>query len=211
MTVARSHLTAIVDADLFEYPIGRHERLDTHSFIKWQFHRWLGSKMSLMASYEVQGMARQLFDLSQTQSPPGTLPIERPVIARMLRVEVNHFESLCRHDYGPLQNWQPCRADDGELRLFHQVVLDQVQDALDRRERRDLTKTDRAQKMRKRRMVEAMAAAGVDASILADPVFVDRCDQWLSDHWKSNRSPDAYERVLSHAAKERWFAPHRGN
>jgi hypothetical protein len=30
--------------------------------------------LRLMASFEVKGMARDLFDLAQTQSPMGTLP-----------------------------------------------------------------------------------------------------------------------------------------
>jgi hypothetical protein len=132
--MTRPHLTPITAAETFEYPVSARERLDGNSFVKWHHLRWLGSATFLMAGYEAQGMTRALFDLSQTQSPPGTLPRDMVQIARMLRVDHVYFEGLCRHDYGPLRGWLPCVTPEGELRLYHAVVLEQVMDAVDRRE-----------------------------------------------------------------------------
>jgi hypothetical protein len=200
-----AHLMAIPDAGVFDYPVGSTDRLDGHSFVKWQFHRWMSSDMYLMSSFEAQGMALALFCIAQTQTPAGTLPPDRQMIARLLRVDQVAFENLCRHQYGPLHNWTPCRADDGKMRLYHPVVLEQVLDALDRRERRSLVNSDRAVRQRKRRLVDALRAAGVDASVLANQVFVDRCDGWLCENWRTNRDEAAYSRVLSVAAREKWF------
>lgn len=198
------------DADLFDYPVPKSERLDGHHFVKWQSQRWLSSELCLMATFEVKGMARDLFDLAQSQSPPGTLPFAIPVIARLLRVDATLFEGLCRHDYGPLHNWQPCRCDDGEVRRYHPVVLGQIMDAMTRRESRALLTGSAAARQRRKRLTDALARAGVDARVLEDAVFVERCDTWLAEHWQTSRTDRAYAAVLSVAAKEKWFTPHRG-
>lgn len=204
------HLSTIPDDGPFAYPIHKADRLDGHSFVKWQHQRWLASDMHLMASYEVQGMARALFDLAQNQSPPGTLPMDRVVVARMLRVDPHHFESLCRHAYGPLRGWQPCLIDDGELRLYHAVVLEQVQDAFDRREARAVANNTKAIKARQVRMISELRAMGCNEALLRDAVLIERMEAWLTDHWKARRGPSAYERVLGVAQREGWFAPQRG-
>ena len=199
------HLSAVPDEGPFLYPIGRGERLDGQTFVKWWHHRWLASDLCLMASFEVKGMARDLFDLAQTQSPMGTLPRNMGVVARLLRVDVQHFESLCRHTYGPINGWQPCVTDDGELRLYHPVVLEQVQDALNRREAWLAKKSDAAVRERQRRLIAALRELKVSATVVADQALIDRMDQWLIDNWRSKRTAEAYHRVLSAAADGRWF------
>lgn len=202
-------ILSMIGDDLFLYPIDPGDRLDGQYFLKWKFHRWLSSDLHLCATYEVQGMARTLFDLAQTQSPPGTLPDDQATIAKLLRAESNHFKDLCRRNFGPLHNWRPCRTLDGKRRLYHPVVLDQIQEAMTRRESRELVNTDKSNKVRKRRIVEALKGHGVSADVLADPVFVDRCDAWLAEQWIGSRTEKAYVRVVEAAAREKWFTPYR--
>lgn len=199
------YLAAVPDEGPFVYPIPRHERLDGQTFVKWWHHRWLASDLCLMASFEVKGMARDLFDLSQTQSPMGTLPRATGVIARLLRVDPAHFEALCRHAYGPLSGWQPCVTEDGEARLYHPVVLEQVQDALTRRETWLAKKSDAAVRERQRRLVSAMREVKMPAAACADQALIERMDQWLLENWHTKRGPQAYHRVFAAAAEGRWF------
>lgn len=199
------HLTPVPDKPMFRYPIAKADRLDGHSFVKWQHQRWLASALHLMASYEVQGMARALFDLSQSQSPPGTLPQDRAVIARMLRIETHHLDSLCRHAFGPLHGWQPCICDDGEVRLYHAVVLEQVRDAFDRREAKVLANNAKAIAARRDRLVAQLRVMGCDEEMLRDDVLMDRMNGWLDANWKRRRDLAAYQTVLDHAAREGWL------
>lgn len=203
--MTQPHLAAVASAETFVYPIPRHERLDGNSFVKWQHQRWLASDMRLMASFEVKGMARDLFDLAQTQSPPGTLPADRSVVAKLLSVEPHHFDGLCRLPYGPLRGWLPCVTDDGEIRLYHRVVLEQVRDAFDRREAKALANNAKASAARRDRLVEALRTMGCEAAMLADDVLMDRMAGWLDTNWKRRRDATAYMRVLDHAAREGWL------
>lgn len=202
-------LSAVPDDGPFSYPIAKADRLDGHSFVKWHHQRWLASESHLMASYEVQGMARALYDLAQNQSPPGTLPQDRVIIARMLRVEPHHFDSLCRHTHGPLRGWALCVADDGEIRLFHPVVLEQVQDAFDRREAKALANNEKAIRARRDRMISALRAMGCQEDMLRDTVLIERMDNWLLEHCKRRRDQPAYERALTFAQREGWLGPRR--
>lgn len=198
-------LTVVSGTDVPVYPIGRGDRLDGQTFVKWWHHRWLASDMCLMATFEVKGMARDLFDLAQTQSPMGTLPRQPAVIARLLRVDAQHFEGLCRHALGPLNGWLPCVTGDGEQRLYHPVVLEQVEDALARREVWLATKSAAAIRERQRRLVAALRAMQVSAAICADQALIERMDQWLVDNWKAKRTPESYHRVMAAAAAGGWF------
>lgn len=200
-----AHLQPVPAEGLPIYPIPRHERLDGNSFVKWQHLRWLASDMHLMATFEVKGMVRDLFDLAQTQSPPGTLPADRNQIARLLRCEPLHFEGLCRQTYGPMRGWHPCVTDDGEVRLFHAVVLEQVRDAFDRREAKALANNAKAVAARRDRLVTALRAMGCEAEMLADDVLMDRLNGWLDINWKRRRDTMAYQKALDHAAREGWL------
>lgn len=211
MTVeTRADLRPVAADEPFVYPLARHDRLDGHSFVKWQHLRWLSSDLCLMASFEVKGMARDLFDLAQTQSPVGTLPTDRALIARMLRCDPHHFEALCRHPFGPLRGWRPCVVDDGEVRLYHPVVLEQVQDAIERREQRALKNTEKAIRARRDRLIAALRDLGCVEDLLRDEVLIARMDDWLAANWKRRRDQAAYERVLIHASREGWLGPRRG-
>ena len=203
------HLSPVPDDGLFLYPIAKADRLDGHSFVKWHHQRWLASDMCLMATFEVKGMCRDLFDLAQNQSPPGTLPQDKVLIARMLRCDPHAFEALCRQPFGPLRGWMPCLTDDGEVRLYHAVVLEQVQDAIDRREARVLANNQKAVKARQARLVTELRGMGCNEALLRDAVLIERMEAWLTDHWRARRGPAAYEQVLRVAGREGWFAPQR--
>jgi hypothetical protein len=132
-------------------------------------------------------------------------------IARLLRCDAHHFEGLCRQPYGPLRGWNPCVTDDGEARLFHAVVLEQVRDAFDRREAKALANNAKAVAARRDRLVQALRAMGCDDAMLADDVLMDRMNGWLDGNWKRRRDTLAYQKVLDHAAREGWLGPRRSN
>lgn len=198
-------LSAVPDDGLFLYPIAKAERLDGQTFVKWWHHRWLASELCVMASFEVKGMARDLFDLAQTQSPMGTLPQDRAVIARLLRVETHHFDHLCRQKFSPMSGWNPCVTDEGEVRMYHPVVLEQVQDALNRREAWLASKTGAAVRERRRRLITALREMKVSAEVVADDALIERMDTWLVENWKTKRGAEAYHQVMVAARDGMWF------
>lgn len=192
-----------VDQSLPEYPVARDVRLDGHSFTKWQHLRWMSSKSFKLSSWEVQGMARALFDLSQLESPVGTLPDDDDELAIMLRVDARRVAELRKLDFGPLRNWQRCTSE-GEVRLMHPVVLSQVQDALERREIHELSKEEKAAYARLKRMKEALAGMGLSAEARADDRLMGRMDDWLRETCKGNRKAYHYEAALTHAVAQGW-------
>lgn len=203
---------AIVPVDagkLTEYPVPRGVRLDGNSFVKWQHLRWLSSKMARRASYEVQGMARALFDMAQTQSPIGTLPADDEDLADLLRLDLHRWRELRAMTFGPLRNWRPCLSD-GEVRLMHPVVLEQVLDVLERREVHELSKEEKATYQRLKRIGEALIKLGVDRAVVGDDVLISRMDEWLKGHCKGNRKQPHYEAALLHAVNSGWLARPRG-
>lgn len=195
-------------ADLEEYPVGRDVRLDGHSFTKWEHNRWLASAMCLCATYEAKGMARDLFDHAQNQSPVGTLPDDDWQLSRMLRIDQAHWKVLREQRFGPLHGWERCTAS-GEVRLMHRVVLAQVQDALNRREMRSLSKEEQAERKRFQRLADGLAKLGVDEAVLGDGILMGRMDVWLSANCKGNRTREAYEAALVAARKEGWLGSAR--
>lgn len=201
---ARRTLTLIEDGALEVYPIARSERLDAHSFQKWWYHRWLSSRTFMLMDWANQGMARALFDMAQTGSPIGTIPDDDDELAFMLRIESRQVVELRKMEFGPLRGWRRCDCD-GEVRLMHPVVLEQVQDALDRREARALSKEEQANRKRIQRLRDGLRALGVGPDALADEVLIRRMDDWLTANWQRSRTADAYGQVVIHAEAQRWF------
>ena len=202
---ARPAFQVINIADLIEYPIARTTRLDGHAFVKWAHIRWMSSKTYKRASWEVHGMARALFDLSQLESPIGTLPDDDEELAMMLRVDLRRMRDLRLMEFGPLRNWVPCLSD-GERRLMHPVVLEQVRDALERREVHELSKEEKAAYQRVKRLREALAKMGAAADLVADDVLIGRIDEWLKAHCRGNRRQQHYDAALLHAVNAGWVA-----
>lgn len=113
-----------VDVDcLPEYPVDPDQRLDSHSFVQWEFRRWLDSDMRWNGTHECKSMWFELVNLAHGATPVGTLPDDAKRLARMIQpaVDADHFANLCRLDYGPLHGWVRCRCGD-EVRLMHPVV-----------------------------------------------------------------------------------------
>lgn len=187
-----------------DYPISRDDRLDGNSFVKWHNHRWLSSKTFKLASWEVQGMARALFDLCQTESPIGTLPDDNAELAFMLRVDPRRLAELRKMEFGPLRNWRPCMCGN-EQRLMHDTVLEQVQDALERRALHELSKDERAVSARLARLRKALAAEGLSKDVLADDILVERMDGWLNDTRKGRRTTPVYRSAILHAVQNGWI------
>lgn len=201
---ARAALRVVDTGKLPPYPIERSIRLDSHSFVKWYHNRWLNSRLHLTASYEVQGMARALFDIAQNQSPVGTLPDEDIQLARLLRLDLSVWQEVRARAISPLHNWVKCIAD-GEIRLMHPVVLEVVRDALERREQHGLSKEAKAEAMRFKRLREGLVAMGVAKAVLDDEVLIARLDEWLTAHCKGNRTRIVLQRSLEHAGKQGWL------
>lgn len=199
------HLRPVTPNDLPVYPISRGERLPELAFVKWVPSRWLQSSGHLKCTYEVQGIARALFDLATSQSPIGTLPDDDEELALLLRVPQAHWMSLRGLGVrGPLRNWVRCLSD-GEVRLMHVVVTEQLQDVLDRREVRELSKAAQAEAKRFERMAEGLGKAGLDPAATQDGILMKRLDDWLLANWRGNRTLTAYLRVIEHAGQQGWF------
>lgn len=195
----------VIDQDngLPQYPLSREERLDGNSFVKWHVHRWLSSKTFKLASWEVQGMARALFDLCQTESPIGTLPNDDAELAFMLRCDARRLAELRRMEYGPLRNWRPCLCGN-EVRLMHDMVLEQVQDALERRAIQELSKEQRAVEARLSRLRKGLAKEGLSKEVIADEVLIQRMDEWLAAN-HSRRTQAVYRSAILYAVQNRWI------
>lgn len=193
-----------VPSDLPVYPIASSERLDGNSFVKWNTARWIGSRTFKLMGWEMQGMARALFDLCQMETPVGTLPDDDRELAFLLRCDAQRLRELRALEFGPLRNWAPVLCD-GKVRLAHPVVTEQVQDALERRALAKLSEDQRASAMRLSRMRSALKKEGVSDQVLADDLLMERMDAWLKDMHKTRRSPAVYRSAILHAVQHRWF------
>lgn len=202
---SRSPLQVVDCTDLPEYPVSRDMRLDAHAFVKWHHNRWLNSPLQLCGSYDAKGMARDLYDLAQNQCPVGTLPDDDVMLSRMLRLDLAHWQSMRPQPFGPLHGWVRCLSE-GEVRLMHRDVLEQVQDALSRREMRSLSKEEAAERKRFERLREGLGKLGVTGVVLDDGVLMARLDVWLAQNCKGNRTRAAYEAVLVEAHQKGWLA-----
>lgn len=196
-------------ADLPEYPISRDERLPELAFVKWVPSRWLNSSGHLKCTYEVQGVARALFDLATAQSPIGTLPDDDEELALLLRINLGHWQALrALGARGPLRNWSRCMCGgkgNGEVRLWHRVVTEQLMDVLNRREARELSKEAQAEVKRHQRMIEGLRKAGLADEVCADGILMTRLDRWMKENCTGNRTSLVYLRAIEHAHREGWL------
>ena len=179
MTLPGSHIHVVEDVPPPEYPVPAHERLDSHSFLAWEFRRWLSSDMRWMGGHECKSMWFELVNLAHTETPVGTLPTDPERLARMIQppVDVGHFKNLCRHDYGPLHGWEPCSVD-GEVRLSHPVVTRIVQAALASRATHQARAEAASQTRRLKRLAEDVMPLHAGFAQSPDAVrFIDRVIQ----------------------------------
>lgn len=203
MSAQASHLVAIGSAAIPDYPLSASARLDGQSFVKWNSSRYLASSLFLEAGYEVQGVARALFDLCQTQTPVGTLPDSDLQLSRLLHLDLAAWVDLRSRALGPLHNWHPCMCG-AERRLMHPVVLEVVEDALLRRQQHELSKEDRAEGARLDRLVKGLREIGCSDAVTDDFVLMNRMNDWLKAQCKGRRTQTVYRTALRHAISQRW-------
>lgn len=118
------NMAMVVDhSELPEYPIPKGERLESHYFFEFHYHRWLSSDTRLLADLDVRGVFLDLVCISQDQSPVGTLPENPRLLAKLVGITQEEFERLCHREISPLHKWEPCMCGD-ERRLHHPVVTE---------------------------------------------------------------------------------------
>lgn len=215
MTIQRHRPFEVVSADdLPEYPADLMDAPPAADFFIKFFHiRWLNSRLHLTASQQVQGMALNLFMISRSQNPMGSLPNDEAVIARLLRVSQEEWRSAVAQPIGPLHGWRQYRASD-QVVLGHAVVIEGCQDAINRREAREAGNEEKRAAQRLKRLAETMHSIGCGKDMCADAVLVQRIDEWLlANHNGQRRRPqfDALiRRALDHASRMGWItAPRR--
>jgi len=198
-------LAPVSGPDLPAYPIGADERLDGHSFVKWNSARWLSSRTYKLMAWDMQGMARALFDLCQTDSPRGNLPHDDAELAVMLRADARRVAEWRALEFGPLRGWYRVTCG-GVIRLAHRVVTEQVQDAIERRALARLSEDQRATAMRLDRLRKALLKQGLSRDVVADDLLIDRMDAWLQANHRTRRTEAVYRSAILHAQAQKWFA-----
>jgi hypothetical protein len=203
--IGRAVPQLIDGGSLPDYPFGPEVRLDNHHFTMVHHHLWLASRLHLMGSLAAQGAALNLIFYAQMQSPVGTLPDDDFQLARLLRMDVVAWRNLRGESPGPLHKWEHCRCHDGSVRLMHPVVLQGVEQAIHKREERELSTEGKAVSMRQMRLRRALESLGCVKELIGDQVLIERMDTWLLEHIKGKRTASSYSQALDHAGKMRWF------
>lgn len=75
-------------SEISEYPLGPDERLDSHSFLAWEFRRWMSSDMRWQGTHECKSMFFECINLSYSETPVGTLPNDLGRLSRMIQPNV---------------------------------------------------------------------------------------------------------------------------
>ncbi|WP_255418498.1 hypothetical protein [Paracoccus sp. JM45] len=190
--MAQIQLAAIDDLD--EYPLTADDRLDSHYFMAWERRRWLNCDMRLKGTYECRSMYFDLINIAYDQSPIGTLPTDTSVLAKMLFVDRDHFDQLCRLEFGPLHKWRRVRCDT-EIRLMHPMILKSLTEAISRKE--DHRARSEAASVSKRLLRLRTAMAGYQKELAENDAAVRWIDDWLLKEGCEYRSPSWIERGIS--------------
>lgn len=149
--MTQSGALQLVDAgDVDVYPISSAERLDSHFFVPWNLKRWRGSEFRRFgyADPEVGWFGRELFELSQDETPVGTLPAADEALAFLLRMPLTRWRELRSRAISPLHGWHLVQCDNGQNRLAHPVVTEVALEALRGKRKNDAKHAD--DRMRKR-------------------------------------------------------------
>ncbi|MCW1934550.1 hypothetical protein [Pararhodobacter zhoushanensis] len=195
--MAKPAFQIVETEDLFEYPIGADDRLDSHFFLAWRFHDWLTSDFRLLADLEVRAIGFDLFNLAQTQNPVGTLPTDERLLARLVGVPLDQWRALCERPVGPLYNWKKCLCDDDRVRLYHPKVLQTVQGALGLRDDKLAKREDDRARKRIENLPAQMMRAGASAMMAKDEATLFAFDEFLVEHFpKKMRRPAFLRRAL---------------
>lgn len=190
------HLQPVLAETIPDYPLDPDLRLDSHRFIPWEPRRWLSSDMGLYGTPECRALYFDLICHSLNSTPPGTLPEDRELLARLLRVDGRHFGQLCQLEFGPLHNWQRCRVE-GKVRLYHPVVLRMLDGMIERRDahRAGAEAAARRQRMHRLRKYIAVHDKRIAAS---DPAV-----SWILD-WAEAQGIRRFSEGLVLAGMRAW-------
>lgn len=183
------------DAGLPVYPYGAEDRLDSHHFVPWERRRWLNSGMRLQGTPECRAIFLDLIWISYDQSPIGTLPADKVMLAKLTMIDRDHFSALCALPFGPLHKWEHCECEGGEVRLFHPMVLSTLNDAMARRE--DYRAKSEAASAARRLLRLRATLTGYNADLGKNDAAVRFIDHWLAEQGCAKRSPDWIERGIS--------------
>ncbi|HCO91087.1 MAG TPA: hypothetical protein DIT40_08955 [Alphaproteobacteria bacterium] len=184
MTRSDRVLQVVAQEDLPEYPISASDRLDSHFFLQWNLKRWRASdtRRKAYADPEVGFYARELFDMSQDETPVGTLPCGDEAVAFLLRLPVAKWRELAARDVTPLHGWYRVICDNGEIRLAHDVVTEVAKEAL-KSKRKNAANAEQRRRAKRiadlRDMIERIGAT----QLLKNPAFLDRFNDWLEDNF----------------------------
>ncbi len=195
--MAETALQLIEANELPDYPIPTGERLDSHFFIPWHHRRWLHSEFRLLADLDVRAVGFDLFCVAQEENPVGTLPTDERLLAKLVGLPLDVWQTLCERSMGPLHGWQPCLTDKGVRRLFHPVVLQVAEDALGRRaDQLDKREGERERK-RMEKLPDQMVRAGARPAMTQDPELLAQFDQFLLENYGGKqRRPNVVRAAL---------------
>lgn len=187
-------LQAVPPEGIEEYPLSVEDRLDSHYFMAWERRRWLNSDMRLRGTAECRALFFDLINISYDQAPVGTLPDDQQLLAKLLHVDLSHFQQLCRLEYGPLHKWYRVGCD-GEVRLAHPMVLKTLREAVARRE--DNRAKNEAANTAKRLQRLRITIAGYHKDMAANDAAVRWIDEWLQTQGCEYRTSSWLERAIS--------------
>lgn len=180
--------------DLDEYPLTADDRLDSHYFMAWERRRWLNCDMRLKGTHECRALYFDLINIAYDQSPIGTLPTDTGVLAKMLFVDRDHFDQLCKLDFGPLHKWRPVRCGS-EVRLMHPMILKTLTEAIARKE--DHRARSEAASVSKRLLRLRTALSGYQKELAENDAAVRWIDEWLLKEGCEYRTASWIERGIS--------------
>ncbi|WP_420415909.1 hypothetical protein [Marinovum algicola] len=208
-----AQLRAIPEADLPEYPLDAGERLDSHSFIPWEFRRWMSSEMRWNGSHECKSLWFELVNYAHSETPVGTLPNDIRRLARMVQpaVDPTHFEELCKLQFGPLHGWRLCRCGE-DIRLMHDTVVRVVLGAFASRANHAARVEAASQQAKLRRLTQDVAQLA--PKLASDPRKVRWVNTWIEEavtaRGGERRTPaelhSAIQACLAEERKGRWAA-----
>lgn len=189
MNAHASHLQAVGDPEMSQYPISSQDRVDSHYFLQWNLKRWRASEFRRKADPEVGWYGMQLFFIAQDETPIGTLPVDDEQLAYELRLDLAKWKKLLEHKIHPLHNWHKVRCDNGEIRWAHPVVTEVAVEALKSKRKNQANAEDRKRNKRLKDLKDMIVERIGAGQLLRAPNFLERFNDWLEE-----RYPDVQRR-----------------
>lgn len=197
MTAFPRQVGLVVTNDLPDYPIPSSVRLDSHFFMMFNYRRWMNSDFRSLADHEVRAVALDLFCAAQEQSPVGTLPTDERLLANAVDVPLDRWRQLSAREVPPLHNWRQCLCDNGQVRLYHPVVLEVAQAALGMKSDHEEKLASDRERKRLGQLPNQIIRAGGSRQMSEDDAYVVRLDQYLLDHFGTKqRRPNVVRQAM---------------